>query len=185
MSNVDGRRSLTPNDVFADFGRRVKNGYDPGRVEKHLRRVADGVSDLVSQINGDETVSESVELVMRATRKSVDEVLNDARGRATEIVRAAESHASTITISAEELATKRREDLESDIAARIDEAESRLAAVEELIARRQTQLREFEAKVEQRVSELRAASDSVRDLTISISLPADSEVIDLVGQGEP
>jgi len=182
MTDVEGRKPLTRNDVFADFGRRVKNGYDPGRVEKHLRRIADGVSDLTSQINGDAEVSESVELVMKATRRSVDSALSDAHARAGEIVSAAESHATTITISAEQLAAERLNEVERDLSDRIADSESRLGAIEELIEQRQTELREFEVKVSRRLSELRSASDAVRDLSIHLALPSTPDVIDLVDE---
>jgi len=165
--------------VYADFGRRVKNGYDPGRVERHLRKVADGVGELVSRINGDQDVSESVELVMKATRQSVDTALSDARSRADEIVGFAESHATTLTVSAEESAANMVKTAEQDIASRIHDAESRLGAIDELIETRQARLRDFEAKVATRLLELCSASDSIRDIAHDLSLPVDQQVIDL------
>ncbi len=180
MTKSDPQKTLTRDDVFADFGRRVKNGYDPGRVERHLRKVADGVADLVSRINGDQDVSESVELVMKATHKSVDAALSDARSRADEIVGFAESHAVTITVSAEESAANLLREAEESVADRIREAESTLGAINELINTRQKELAEFEAKVAKRVSELRSASDSIRDIAQDVSLPIHPpEVIDL------
>ncbi len=184
MTKSDAQKTITRDDVFADFGRRVKNGYDPGRVERHLRKVADGVADLVSRINGDQDVSESVELVMKATHKSVDAALSDARSRADEIVGFAESHAVTITVSAEESAANLLREAEESVAARIREAESTLGAINELIKTRQEELAEFEAKVARRVSELRAASDSIRDIAQDVALPTPPpEVIDLDDSG--
>ena len=174
-------KMLNKNDVFANFGRRVKNGYDPGRVERHLRKIADGVDDLVGRINGDQEVSESVELVMKATRQSVDTVLSDARGRAKEIVGYAESQAATIKISAEDAAQSIRQATEADIAERIRDAESKLGAINELIDSRQAILREFEDKVATRLAELRSASDSIRDQVQSVAIPS---VIDLTDQGD-
>ena len=42
---------LSADDVFVDFGERVRRGYDPERVDSHLEAVASGIKALRSQID--------------------------------------------------------------------------------------------------------------------------------------
>ncbi|MFQ5557921.1 MAG: hypothetical protein ACE5GB_10510, partial [Acidimicrobiales bacterium] len=60
-------------DVFADLGDKVRRGYDPDRVDRHLARLAEAVDKMRSELERRAAAEqESLDVLMRATRRSVE-----------------------------------------------------------------------------------------------------------------
>ena len=81
----EDQQGITADDVIVDFGERVRRGYDPAAVDAHLQRIARGVADLQNRSESGDG-DESLELVLKATRRSVEEALAEARERANRIL---------------------------------------------------------------------------------------------------
>jgi len=182
----DDQLPLAPEDVLIDFGDKVRKGYDPAKVDAHLRRIAAGVSDLAARVDssspGDD---ESLELVLQATRRSVDEALSEARTRAEQIVADAEARADQMVTEAETKAVgtmsdaqaeaervlddarfearREREDAATATATMERESKERIAEIERLSEVREVELAALDTEIAGRQAILRdAATDLVR-----------------------
>lgn len=98
MSAADHPNSLDVAMISRDFPR-VRRGYDPTSVDHHLSLIVAQVTALQArQTSGSD---ESLDLVLKATRRSVDEALQDARRTADQIIADAHERASEIKAEAE------------------------------------------------------------------------------------
>jgi DivIVA domain-containing protein len=122
-------QGITADDVIVDFGERVRRGYDPAAVDAHLQHIARGVAELQSRAEG-ESGDESLELVLKATRRSVEEALAEARERANRILDDAAVRAASTVAAAEAEATELRSAAESTARQLTQEAETKLSVAE-------------------------------------------------------
>ena len=93
MGVGDRRFALDVSSFVREF-ERVRRGYDPAAVDHHLALLKSQVSTYLEREEHDP--DESLDLVLRATKRSVDEALQDARDRAESIL--AEAHAEAAQI---------------------------------------------------------------------------------------
>lgn len=122
-------QGITADDVIVDFGERVRRGYDPAAVDAHLQNIARGVAQLQSRAEG-ESGEESLELVLKATRRSVEEALAEARERANRILDDAAVRAASTVAAAEAEATEIRSAADSTARQLTQEAETKLSVAE-------------------------------------------------------
>ncbi len=165
MLHNDEHRLISSEDVFIDFGERVRNGYDPGRVERHLRTLSDGIVGLRELIDNGGLESESVELVLKATRRSVDEALGEARDRASGIVSDALAEAEGIRKNARQKAARRQSAAESEL--------ERVATRQDALSQGITTL---ESEIETRKSALLDASVQLANLAAALTPTADDSL---------
>lgn len=177
ISSFESRGSFDSAGITRDFPR-TRRGYDPAAVDQHLALITTQVKQLLErQANGPD---ESLELVLKATRRSVDEALQDARGRADAIIAEAQLRAAEIETDAQ----ARCRALDAEGRERYLEmgrlADSRAAAIEELdrtLARHQDALRAAAADLEDLAADLTDVSAprniaAMGDDGLEIVLPA-------------
>lgn len=160
---------------------RVRKGYAPDAVDRHLAEVRAGVQALVEARDAPD---ESLDLVLKATRRSVDEALQDARDRAESIVAEARAEAEAVR----EEAAERCRDLDAESRERYaemvrltDAASETLADLDQRISERQGQLRSVATELVQLAGRLAPpARDEIRrvaafDAATEIVMPARRE----------
>lgn len=166
---MDGGRDRHPAPDVSTFVRefeRVRRGYDPAAVDHHLALVKSQVSTYLARERDDP--DESLDLVLRATKRSVDEALQDARDRADDILAAAHAEAAEIRQAARADAARAAEDAESRIRALDAEGRERYAEMGRLTEARSRELRRIDAELEARTATLRSAADELVRIASSI-----------------
>ena len=165
--------------IARDFDR-VRRGYDPAAVDHHLALITSRIKLYLERRTN--APDESLDLVLKATRRSVDQVLTEAHQRAEVIVAEAEAAAA----AAEDHAAARCRALDAEgreryaEMGRLTEARAEtLAAIEEQIAEQQTVLRSTASGLERLAASLTDTSSpawarvaAMDDGGVEIVLPA-------------
>jgi len=149
--------------IARDF-ERVRRGYDPAAVDHHLALITSQVKMLI-ETRAAADPDESLDLVLKATRRSVDEALQDARGRADHIVAAATEEADAVKAEA----TERCRALDA-------EGRERYAEMGRLTASRAEKIAELDEEIAERQQVLRAAAGDLERLAAGLSEPVTAEV---------
>jgi hypothetical protein len=166
MTNADGESWLGPDDVLVDFGEKVRRGYDPEVVDRHLELLAAGIKALRREVDGALHIDdESLQVMMRAGRRSVEEALEEAREKAATMLSDAETESERIRSEAhakvnEILAAGEEEAHRQEETIEIRHIE--IAALDEEITLRQKALRATAAEL------LRLADGIVDDAEIDL-----------------
>lgn len=159
MGAGDLEHALDVASIARDF-ERVRRGYDPAAVDHHLALVTAQLKEFVErQANAPD---ESLDLVLKATRRSVDEALNDARERAAAIIAEAEATAA----AAQERAAEKCRALDA-------EGRERYAEMVRLTQAQAEALAELDAQIADRQDVLRAAAGDLERLASQLTKPAD------------
>ncbi len=101
MSDENRADVLDVESIAQEFDR-VRRGYDPAAVDEHLALVTSQVRIILAREAEANGSDESLDVVLKATRRSVDEALQDARQRADSIVAEAHARAAETIAAAEE-----------------------------------------------------------------------------------
>lgn len=166
MTYDDGGMWLSPEDVLTDFGEKVRRGYDPEIVDRHLEHLATGVKALRREIDSTLNIDdESLQVMMRAGRRSVEEALEEAREKANSMISDAEGEAQRIVSQAHAKADQIRATGDEETRRQEETIEIRrieIDALDEEIAVRQKALRAAAAEL------LRLADGIVDDQPIDL-----------------
>ncbi|MEM7140638.1 MAG: hypothetical protein AAF548_06345 [Actinomycetota bacterium] len=122
---------------------RVRRGYDPAAVDHHLALIKSQVQIHLERAVDDP--DESLDLVLRATRRSVDEALQDARERADAIIAASHAEAAEIRAAAA-----------TDAAALQADSRERYDEMGRLTAQRRRDLAALEAEIADHATRIRS-----------------------------
>lgn len=167
MGAGDRRVALDVSGFVREFDR-VRRGYDPAAVDHHLALVKSQVSIYLERETNDP--DESLDLVLRATKRSVDEALQDARDRADTILAEAHAEAAEIRQEARGEATRLTSDAEARVRALDAEGRERYAEMGRLTEARSREMRRIEAELHARTDTLRTASDDLARIAESIEV---------------
>jgi len=142
---------LSSDDVFADFGQKIRHGYDPEIVDRHLEVLAAGIKALRREVDAADSVDdEPLRVMMRAGLRSVEEAFEETRAKVEATLAQAEqdaerrladanSKAKAICFSGEEKAHQQQET--------IDIRRAEITALDEEIELRQSALRTAAAEL--------------------------------------
>jgi DivIVA domain-containing protein len=151
MTDQPGDVWLSPDDVHIEFGERVRRGYDPDLVDRHLDALADGVRALRREVESAVNIDdESLQVMMRAGRRSVEEALEEAREKADSMVSEAEAKSERILSQAHAKANQIRAAGDDEVRRQEETIEIRrieIEALDEEIALRQKALRAAAAEL--------------------------------------
>ena len=139
------RHNIERNDFSA-----ARRGYDPDEVDRHLRELADAVSDLKRQ------QKPSPASLATAAADQVRTIVEAAEKSAAEIQENAENEARRITDDASRRARETREKADSDAAARVSNAEQ---ATQNALDRAGT----IESEIDRLLGDLRSAATGLID----------------------
>jgi len=147
---VAGHRNALDVSTFSRDFERVRRGYDPAAVDHHLALIKSQVQVYLERAAGEP--DESLDLVLKATRRSVDEALHDARVRADAII--ADAHADAAQI---------RADAASEAGRLAHESRERYDEMGRLTAERARELASLDSELSRHAAEIRAtAAELVR-----------------------
>ena len=139
------RHSIERNDFSA-----ARRGYDPDEVDRHLREIADSVSDLKRQ------QKPSPASLATAAADQVRTIVEAAERSAAEIQQNAEDEARKITDDASRSARETRERADADAAKRVADAE-------EATQRALDRAASIESEIDRMLGDLRSASTGLID----------------------
>lgn len=157
---VGDRRSALDVNAFVREFERVRRGYDPAAVDHHLALIKAQVSIYLER-EQDEP-DESLDLVLKATRRSVDEALQGARERADAILADAHADAARIREAAQSEADRLTSDAEERVRALDAEGRERYAEIGRLSEARGREVARLDEELEARASSLREAADDLQ-----------------------
>lgn len=169
MGAGDRRNALDVTTFVREF-ERVRRGYDPAAVDHHLALLKSQVATYLERVDADP--DESLDLVLRATRRSVDEALHDARERADAILAAAEADAAAIRETAQSDAERITADAEERVRSLDAEGRERYAEMGRLTEARARDLDRLDRELANRTAALRGAADELTRLAGSIPAAA-------------
>ncbi len=157
---------LSSDDVFADFGEKVRRGYDPEIVDRHLEAIAAGIKALRREVDAADYIDdEPLHVMMRAGRRSVEDALEETRAKV-----------ETILAQAEQDAEQRLADAESAADAIRGTADEEAHLQQETIDIRRVEIASLDDEIKLRQSALRTAAAELLLLADGIS---DEAAIDL------
>jgi len=170
MGAGEVNNALDVASIARDF-ERVRRGYDPGAVDHHLALLTSQVKVLLeSRAHADP--DESLDLVLKATRRSVDEALHDARERAEAIVASAREESELLKAEAAERC------LALDA-----EGRERYTEMGRLTDSRLEQLARLDSQIADRQQVLRATAGDLERLAASLNEPAPAAVRSVAAMG--
>ena len=139
------RHTIERNDFSA-----ARRGYDPDEVDRHLREIADSVSDLKRQ------QKPSPASLATAAADQVRTIVEAAERSAAEIQQNAEAEARRITDEASAAARETRQRADADAAQRVSDAE-------EATQRALDRANSIEAEIDRLLGDLRSAGTGLID----------------------
>jgi cell division septum initiation protein DivIVA len=148
---------------------RVRKGYDPVAVDAHLAAVGERMSELLATV--DNGPDESLDLVLRATKRSIEEALQDARDRADAIVADAHAAATTIRETADQHATRTIAEAETRSRELDARARGQFLEMERLREARASDVVTLDQQILDRQGALRATAADLRRLADELSSP--------------
>ncbi|MDW3218330.1 MAG: DivIVA domain-containing protein [Acidimicrobiales bacterium] len=167
MGAGDRRFALDVSSFVREFDR-VRRGYDPAAVDHHLALIKSQVGTYLERETHDP--DESLDLVLRATKRSVDEALQDARERADAILAEAHAEAAEIRQEARTEATRLTADAEERVRALDGEGRERYAEMGRLTEARGREMRRIDAELRARTDSLRSAAEDLARIAASIEV---------------
>ena len=166
MTDDNSGAGLSSDIVFVDFGEKVRRGYDPETVDRHLEALAASMKALRHEVDSAGHIDdESLYLMMSAGRRSVEEALAEARARV-----------EVMLADAERDSERRLADAESKADEICSAAEVRAQEQEENIEIRLIEVTALNEEIELRQSALRTAAAELLQLADRF---IDDPVIDL------
>ena len=159
MTDASFEKWLSGDDVFVDFGEKVRRGYDPEIVDRHLEYLSAGIRALRREVDSADRVDdESLQVMMRAGRRSVEDALEEARLKADGMIAEAESESARLIGEAHAEANQIRA---------TGEEEARQQ--EETIEIRRIEIEALDEEIEVRQKALRAAAAELLQLADGIA----------------
>jgi len=180
MGAEESGTGLDPAGVVRDFAR-VRRGYDPAAVDRHLATLAEKMAALTER---ETAPDESLDLVLQATRRSVDEALQDARARAETIVAEAEEVAASRIAEAEAAADTVTTHAAEKVFALDAEGRERYAEMVRLTDARTDTLARLEAEIADRREVLRATAADLEQLAQTLAEPASTDTRPVAAMGD-
>ncbi len=171
---------LDPAEVMREFAR-VRRGYDPAAVDRHLATLARRVAELVERGTAPD---ESLDLVLQATRRSVEEALQDARARAEAVVAEAEEVAASRIAEAEAAADVVTTHAAEKVFALDAEGRERYAEMVRLTDARTESLARLDAEIADRRQALRTAAVELERLAETLGEPAATDTHTVAALGD-
>ena len=157
---------LSSDDVFADFGHKIRHGYDPEIVDRHLEALAAGIKALRREVDAADSVDdEPLHVMMRAGLRSVEEALEETRAKV-----------EATLAQAEQDAERRLADANSKAKAICSSGEEKAHQLETAIEIRLIEVAALDQEIELRQIALRTAAAELLQLADGIS---DEAAIDL------
>lgn len=141
---------------------RVRRGYDPVEVESHLDQLASETTALRAEYESYD--AESLEVVLRATRRSIDDAIQDGKERAAAILRAAEEDAERVVGRAQEEATRVLAEAGAEARRLEQDGRERYLELGRLAEVREQQLAELQARADEQRDRLRRVAEELRML---------------------
>jgi hypothetical protein len=173
MTDDNSGEWLSSDDVFVDLGEKVRRGYDPEAVDRHLEVLAAGIKALRREVDsGGHVDDESLGVMMRAGRRSVEEALEEARARADVILADAERDAAKCLAEADSKADEI-----------CSGAEQEAHRHEETVEIRRIEVAALDEEIEMRQNALRTAAAELLQLADGIIDDADIDLRALDGPG--
>jgi len=166
MNDDNSGAWLSSDDVFVGFGEKVRRGYNPEIVDCHLEALAAGIKALRREVDSaSHMADESLDVMMRAGRRSVEEALEEARARV-----------EMMLADAEQDSERRLADANSKAKAICSSGEEKAHQLETAIEIRLIEVAALDQEIELRQIALRTAAAELLQLADGIS---DEAAIDL------
>ena len=159
MTDANFGKWLSHDDVFVDFGEKVRRGYDPEIVDRHLEYLSAGIRALRREVDSADRIDdESLQVMMRAGRRSVEDALEEARTKADGMIADAESEGARLIGEAHSEATQIR-----------SSGEETISQQEETIEIRRIEIEALDEEIEVRQKALRATAAELLQLADGIA----------------